>query len=378
MTQVSYNQEFFDEMDEPNLASARVVVPLVVGLVRPKSVVDIGCGRGLWLKAFLEQGVKDVAGYDGDYVDREKLAFPQDRFHAVDLEKPIAFNRSFDLAVCLEVGEHLPDAAAGTLVESLTCAAPVILFSAAVPLQGGSRHINEQWPEYWEKKFAAKGFVPVDALRRHIWGDARVSFFYQQNMLLYVRKDALTRYPKLEEEIRLGHDKALPLVHPFLFSYYAERWQLMVPFLSLLPPSVLHLAKSLLKNVFRMPIAQLMRYLISGCTAVGINLASLYALVEFGGLHYLLASSFAYGIGIIASFSLHKFFTFREHSLDRTHIQIVLYLCVIGFGFLTNLALMWFLVGFIRIPYFLAAIITNGAIAVANFFAYRLLVFRRD
>ena len=374
----SYSQAFFDEMDEPNLVSARVVAPLVAGLVRPKSVVDIGCGRGLWLKAFLEQGVEDVAGYDGDYVDIEKLAFPKARFHAVDLEKPIKLDRTFDLAVCLEVGEHLSDSISDTLVQTLTASAPVVLFSAAIPLQGGSRHINEQWPEYWEKKFSAHGYVPVDALRRHLWGDSRVSFFYQQNVLFYVRKDALSRYPALEEEIRSGHDKALPLVHPFLFTYYSERWRLVVPFLGALPPRVLHIGKSRLKNVFHMPIAQLVRYLISGCTAVGTNLAILYVLVEFGGLHYLSASAFAYSIGIIASFSLHKFFTFRENSLQRAHIQIALYLCVIGLGFLTNLALMWLLVEFIHIPYFLAAIITNGAIAVANFFAYRLLVFRRS
>lgn len=365
-------------MDEPNLASARVVAPLVMGLVHPKSVVDIGCGRGLWIKAFLEQGVTEVAGYDGDYVERDTLAFPAEHFHVADLEKFIQCERTFDLAVCLEVGEHLLDSAAETLVETLTHLAPVVLFSAAIPLQGGSHHVNEQWPEYWEKKFATHGYVPIDALRRHLWGDSRVSFFYQQNIVFYARTDALARYPKLKEEIRLGHDKALPLVHPFLFSYYAERWQLVIPFLSVLPPSVLRVGKRLLKRFFHLPVGQIVRYLISGCTAVGVNLAVLYALVEFGGLHYLLASTFAYGVGITASFSLHKFFTFRENSLERAHIQIVLYLCVIGLGFLMNLAFMWFLVELTQVPYLFAAIITNSVIAAANFFAYRLLVFRKD
>ncbi|OGG73575.1 hypothetical protein A3H74_03390 [Candidatus Kaiserbacteria bacterium RIFCSPLOWO2_02_FULL_51_13] len=374
----SYSQTFFDEMDEPNFVSARVVAPLVAGLVHPKSVVDIGCGRGLWLKAFLEQGIADVEGYDGDYVEREKLAFPKEHFHAVDLEKPITLERTFDLAVCLEVGEHLSDSISDTLVETLTASAPVVLFSAAIPLQGGSRHINEQWPEYWEKKFTTNGFVPVDALRRHIWGDSRVSFFYQQNILLYVRKDALQGYPKLVEEIHSGHGKALSLAHPQKYLYYAERWRLMVPFLSVLPPNVLHIGKRLLKNVFHMPIGQIVRYLISGCTAVAVNLAVLYALVEFVGFHYLLASAAAFSIGIMVSFSLHKFFTFRERNLSHTHIQIVLYLCVIGLGLVTNLALMWFLVELIGILYLIAAIITNGIIAVANFFAYRLVVFRRS
>ncbi len=373
----SYDKAFFDEMDEPNLVSARVVVPLVLGLVHPKSVIDIGCGRGLWLRAFLEHGIDDLSGYDGDYVERDKLAIPKENFHVADLEKPIATDRIFDLAVCLEVGEHLSGSSADSLVETLTRAAPTVLFSAAIPLQGGSHHVNEQWPEYWEKKFAAHGFVPVDALRRHIWGDSRVSFFYQQNALLYVRKDTLAHYPKLQEEIRAGHDKAIPLVHPFLFTYYAERWRLVVPFLGVLPPSILRLGKNLLKNIFHMPIAQLVRYLISGCTAAGTNLLILYVLVEFSGLHYLLASAIAFGTALIVSFSLHKFFTFRAHEVARTHIQFALYLVVVGVDFTLNLSIMWLLVTSIGMPYLVAAIFAGGAIAVINFFAYRLIVFRQ-
>lgn len=249
MTEASYGKAFFDEMEEPNLVSARTVVPIVLQCVTPKSVVDIGCGRGLWLKAFMEQGVSEVAGYDGSYVDQSTLAFPKEHFHIADLEGAVSFDKTFDLAVCLEVGEHLSGPAADALIETLTKAAPVILFSAAIPLQGGSRHINEQWPEYWEKKFAAQKYVPVDAIRRHIWGNKDVSFFYQQNILFYVRKDALSKYPKLEEEIRTGHGKALSLVHPHLFTYYSERWNLVVPILGKIPPRILHGTKNILKKL---------------------------------------------------------------------------------------------------------------------------------
>ncbi len=371
-----YDEGFFDEMEMPNLESARTVVPKVLELLKPTKVVDIGCGRGLWLKAFIENGVLDVAGYDGAYVEKEKVAFPKERFHAVDLEKPIAFNQIFDLAVCLEVGEHLPPAAADTLVKTLINAAPVVLFSAAIPLQGGSRHVNEQWPEYWEKKFAALGYVPVDALRRHFWGDSRVSFFYQQNILLYVRKDVLPNYLKLEEEVRNGHGKALPLIHPYLFTYYAERWKLVVPLLGIFPPRLLHAGKSLLKHLVRVPIAQLVRYLISGCTAAATNLIALYSLVEFGGLHYLPASVFALSLAIVVSFILHKFFTFRQRGLARTHVQASLYLCVLAFDFALNLAVMWFSVDVLHIPYLIAAILAGAILAVVNYFAYRLFVFK--
>lgn len=246
MTKVSYSKGFFDEMQETNLSSARTVVPHVIRLVAPRSVVDIGCGRGLWLKAFIEKGVEDAEGFDGAYVDTQSLVFPRERFHAADLEKPITHNRAFDLAVCLEVAEHVPDAAADTLVGSLTRAAPVILFSAALPLQGGSHHVNEQWPAYWEQKFKVQGYVPVDAIRRHVWDDKSVSFFYAQNILLYVKESELSKYPKLEEEIKTGHGRALPLVHPHMYLYYAERWRSVVPFLGKLPPSFLHSVKKLL------------------------------------------------------------------------------------------------------------------------------------
>lgn len=251
MSEAFYSQSFFDEMDEPNLASARAIAPVILALVAPRSVVDIGCGRGVWLKAFMEQGVADVAGYDGSYVDQTSLAFPKEQFHVAELEKPVSIDRPFDLALCLEVAEHLPATAADTLVDTVIKAAPVVLFSAAVPLQGGSRHVNEQWPAYWEEKFRARGYIPVDAVRRRIWGDARISFFYQQNILIYVREDALSHYPALIAEVRSGHDRALPLIHPQLFTYYAERWRLVVPILGKIPPRVLHAAKRLLRSMRR-------------------------------------------------------------------------------------------------------------------------------
>ncbi len=249
MTKVSYSKEFFDEMQETNLSSARAIIPHVMRLAAPRSVVDIGCGRGLWLKAFMEAGVADAEGYDGEYVERGTLVIPEKLFHPQDLEKPVEFSKMFDLAVCLEVAEHVPDAAADTLVGSLTRAAPVVLFSAALPLQGGSHHVNEQWPAYWQQKFAARGYVPVDAIRRHVWDDKSVSFFYAQNILLYVKESELARYPELQEEIKTGHGRALPLVHPHMYLYYAERWRSVVPFLGKLPPSFLHGAKKFLSRL---------------------------------------------------------------------------------------------------------------------------------
>ena len=246
MAKVSYSEGFFDEMTQTNLSSARTVIPYVMRLVAPEAVADIGCGEGLWLKAFGEAGAKEIFGVDGEWVEKSRLQIPESSFTVADLEHAISFDKKYDLSVCLEVGEHLPDASAASLVETLTNAAPAVLFSAAIPLQGGSHHVNEQWPAYWAEKFAARGYVPIDALRRHIWDDKRVSFFYAQNILLYVKESEIEKYPLLKKEIEDGHNVALPLVHPFMYLYYAERWRSVVPFLGKLPPSFLHAVKRLL------------------------------------------------------------------------------------------------------------------------------------
>ncbi len=248
MTKVSYSTEFFDEMVETNLSSARVVVPHVLELMRPSSVADIGCGEGIWLKAFMEAGVTSVQGVDGDWVEKERLQFPKQQFLVADLKEPVVLDKKYDLAVCLEVAEHLPDAASGTLVSSLTNAAPVILFSAAIPLQGGSHHVNEQWPAYWAEKFAVHGYIPVDCIRRKIWDDKKVSFFYAQNIFIFVKKDLLSNYPKLQAEIEAGNGSALSLVHPYMYLYYAERWRSIVPFLGKFPPGILHVVKRFLRK----------------------------------------------------------------------------------------------------------------------------------
>ena len=246
MSEISYSTRFFNEMEAGNLSSARAIIPHVMRLVNPGSVVDIGCGEGLWLKVFSEAGVSEMRGIDGDWVLPERLQFPSEFFSVMDLKQPVSLDKTYNLAVCLEVAEHLPASVADVLVKSLTRAAPVVLFSAALPLQGGSHHINEQWPAYWEEKFRAQGYVPVDAIRRHVWDDSRVAFFYAQNILLYVKKSELQRHSGLTSEIETGHGKALPLIHPFIYTYYAERWRTVVPFLGKLPPGVLHAVKKYL------------------------------------------------------------------------------------------------------------------------------------
>ena len=118
--------------------------------------------------------------------------------------RPLALGRSFDLAVALEIAEHLPDSAAECFVESLTGLAPAVLFSAAIPGQGGTGHLNERWPEYWSRLFAAAGFDPIDALRPRIWHDERVEVWYAQNTFLYVARGAQGNFPGLQRAVSVS------------------------------------------------------------------------------------------------------------------------------------------------------------------------------
>lgn len=251
---VTYSDTFYKDMEDSNLASARVVAPIALGLVGASSVVDVGCGRGLWLKAFMELGVTDVFGVDGEWVKPDDLVIPKEKFESRDFGSLFTVGKTADLAISLEVAEHIKESAADSFVTALVETAPVIMFSAAIPFQGGTHHVNEQWPEYWAAKFKTHGFVPVDAIRRHVWGRRDVSFFYAQNILMFVKESEIAKYPKLATEIEHGYGNAHSLVHPTLHNAVAadsERWKLVVPYINKLPLGFLRKIKKMMISVRR-------------------------------------------------------------------------------------------------------------------------------
>lgn len=213
-TQAAYNSAFFNKMDAEAYSSARVIVPIVREYFKVDSVCDVGCGLGQWAGAFAEGGASTVLGLDGQWVDQSQLAIPRDCFQVTPLDQAWAINGSFDLCVCLEVAEHLPSSKSQHLVKQLTRAAEAILFSAAIPGQQGTYHINEQWPEYWEELFSRFGFLKLDVLRPRIWRDARVAWYYQQNVVLYVQDSLISRVPELKAARCETTENPLTLIHP--------------------------------------------------------------------------------------------------------------------------------------------------------------------
>jgi hypothetical protein len=196
-----------------SIESARVIIPLVIDLVHPRSVADFGSGVGTWLRACEENGIDDVRGFDGPWVKSSFLVISPERFTVADLTRPIDAGKRYDLALSMEVGEHLRQEQAPTFVESLCRAAPVVLFSAAIPCQGGRRHYNEQWPAYWASLFRRSGYVCVDCIRERVWNDPRVQYWYAQNTLLFVDARAAEAYPKLAP-LMTPPRPPLALVHP--------------------------------------------------------------------------------------------------------------------------------------------------------------------
>ena len=186
-----YTKSFYEKLQATALQSAATVVDIVMPLLRPDSVADIGCGTGAWLRRFAESGVSSIRGYDGEWVPRDQLLIPQGAFIAVDLTNRMPVVETVDLAVSLEVGEHLPETMAEALVECLCRASSLVLFSAAIPGQGGTHHINLQWPWYWRSMFRSKGYSCVDAIRPQVWCDTRVDWVYRQNIYLFVEDTVL-------------------------------------------------------------------------------------------------------------------------------------------------------------------------------------------
>jgi Methyltransferase domain len=179
---VRYDHMFDHMHDVGTRASALATLSMILSANVPRSLLDVGCGRGAWLRAAIDLGVGDIAGIDGADVPQEILRVDKANIKFCDLSKPFDLGRRFDVALCLEVAEHLPEESSQSLVSSIVAHSDTILFSAACPGQAGQHHINCQWPTYWQSLFNEQGYVCDDTLRWRIWDDVRINPWYRQNI----------------------------------------------------------------------------------------------------------------------------------------------------------------------------------------------------
>lgn len=199
-------------------AAERILELLMARLPPIHSAVDVGCGVGTWLASMMRRGAEDIQGIEGPWARPELLEIPASKFHQAEISTLREWPRRFDLAISLEVAEHVRASMAGSFVNLLCEMSDFVLFSAAVPFQGGRHHVNEQWPEYWVERFAERGYRCHDWIRPQIWEDREIPVWYRQNILVFVSS---AREPDLPPGASAPL-MPLAVVHPEMYTMKLE------------------------------------------------------------------------------------------------------------------------------------------------------------
>lgn len=238
-----YKHNFYKDRHQSTIDAANTILSLVIdALPQVNSAVDFGCGVGTWLAVLKEKGVDDIRGLEGPWVEQALLKISKEELSQVNFEEGVKLDKKYDLAITLEVAEHLKPKTAGSFVESLTEASDFVMFSAAIPFQGGTNHVNEQWPDYWVEHFTDKGYVLLDFIRMKIWDDQSIPVWYRQNILMFVKKDRIdsVKLPPAEE-FRFP----LSVVHPDTYVSKMNKMYSIKGSLKMLPRNIKRWFKSL-------------------------------------------------------------------------------------------------------------------------------------
>ncbi|WP_179854312.1 methyltransferase domain-containing protein [Helicobacter pullorum] len=217
-----YDEEFYRLQSDGSYKSAKEIIPFIANVIpNIQSVLDVGCGVGTWLKVWQEYnkaikiyGVDGNSVVDGFFIDKE-------HYRQIDLTskadnitgeiKNFSKQERFDIVESLEVAEHLSEENAGNFVELLVSLSDVVLFSAAIPGQGGVEHINEQPPKYWANLFFNYDYLCFD-IREVFWENKNIEFWYRQNIFLYIHKNKLNslklEYTPTRNPMHIVHPEA--------------------------------------------------------------------------------------------------------------------------------------------------------------------------
>ncbi|MFA9221310.1 MAG: methyltransferase domain-containing protein, partial [Sediminibacterium sp.] len=197
-----YTGAYYDTFSEAAVKSRDAVLPVLMELYGDKieTVLDCGCGVGEWGFEMWKKFGIDYLGVDYN-IPKDKLVIDEQQYLNHDLGTPLLLGRKFDVVFCLEVAEHLQEKYAGVLIENLCNAGEVILFSAAIPHQGGVHHVNEQWQSYWAELFEKRGFYPDTQIRYKLMDNENVELWYRQNIIVF------TKQPTVSNPIDFVHPK---------------------------------------------------------------------------------------------------------------------------------------------------------------------------
>lgn len=200
--------------------SPPIILPYVCRLIEVNSAIDVGCGLGVWIEQLLQMGINDVMAVDAEWFNEDfiKEHVGTNKIVVHNLEEGVFHSgRRFDLAICLEVAEHVTSKHSNNVVETLVDNADTILFSAAIPCQGGQGHVNEQWPTYWREKFNHYGYDFVDVIRPYIWNNANVYQWYKQNTFLVAKYDRINTILERYHSFKFDN-QMIDVVHPCYWS----------------------------------------------------------------------------------------------------------------------------------------------------------------
>ena len=185
-----YDKYFYIEKEEPYmLQSVDIISDTIMEVYKPASVIDIGCGTGLLIQNLRDKGIAGVTGVE---YSTAAIEIGRDRGLAIiqhDLEKDDPLKETYDVAVSLEVAEHLPESVADRYIDQLCSLSDNIFFTAALPSHGGGTdHVNEQPHSYWIVKFNDRGYRYNDQLTQNYrkkWQDKGVLPCYYTNLMLF-------------------------------------------------------------------------------------------------------------------------------------------------------------------------------------------------
>jgi SAM-dependent methyltransferase len=209
MTTRQTQNELVDYSHETNLhtlTGPSVAMSVLFRDRTPASLLDVGCGRGTWIRAAMDRGLTDVYGVDGVDIPRDQLFFPYERFRKLNLTSVWDLRRKFDVVLCLEVAEHIDPSHSELFIRNLLNHGDTVFFSAACPNQAGQHHVNCQWPVYWQSIFNANGYVCEDSVRWQMWNITGIEAWYRQNMFTARRV----------QQGAGAEPRILPVLHPDL------------------------------------------------------------------------------------------------------------------------------------------------------------------
>lgn len=148
-----YGEQYYEHMDrESAINDSEQFANAVLSEYSPASIIELGCGTGRLLYPYQEEEL-EVRGVELSSIAQKVSRLSSNHFEEYDLTDPYYPEREYDIVLCIEVLEHLPESAADTIVDSICRSAPVAIITAATPGQGGTHHVNEKPHNYWINKF---------------------------------------------------------------------------------------------------------------------------------------------------------------------------------------------------------------------------------